>query len=83
MEIEIFVSETGRWIVAEWPKETEENSHILELLREEEADGTDTVNVNVFSVGKHRVRVVFHCDDGTYECPQDISCWNTFEPIQP
>jgi len=82
MEIEIFVSETGRWIVAKWPKETEENRHILEVLREEEADGTDTVDVNVFSVGKHRVNVVFHQEQCSYEYPEEVECWNTFELIK-
>lgn len=82
MEIEIFVSETGRWIVANWPKETEENAHILERLREEEADSTDTVDTNVFRAGKHRVRVVFHAEPVSYEYPQELDCWTTFEPIK-
>jgi hypothetical protein len=82
MEIEIFVSETGKWIVAEWPKETEENAHILEQLHLEEGNDYDAIDTNVFSVGRHRVKVIFHVVDGSYECPQEQDFYTTFELLE-
>lgn len=82
LELDIFVSSTGRWIVAEWPEETEQNQHILETLHLEEDDCADTVSINEFNVGRHRVKVIFHEEEGPYEAPQDGDFWTTFEKIE-
>lgn len=81
MEIEIFVSETGRWIVAEWPKETEENAHILKQLRAEE-DDIYTLDTHDFPAGRRRIKVIFYEEDGHYEYPEEKDFWLDFELIQ-
>jgi hypothetical protein len=81
MEIEIYVGESGCWVVREYPKTTEENDFAIELVREAEGDRTDTVDTAQFPPGLHKVRVAIHAEKSNFESEFEDDVWFTFEPV--